>query len=110
MARRHERGTRQCRDVEGLRVVAVHRVPGPAQPDKILQRRHPPSLPQACAPAWGVAPPRPSRALPRALSLSLPVPPRRRRGARAPAGSGSGPGMRGGEGRGTVEACPDTRL
>jgi hypothetical protein len=40
--RRHERGTRYRRDIEGLRVVAVHEVARPAQMHKVgdLLRRH----------------------------------------------------------------------
>ncbi|WP_405922251.1 DUF5990 family protein [Streptomyces sp. NBC_00122] len=49
MARRHEGETRQRRNVERLRVLAVHQVTGPAQPDEIL-KIHTTTIPQRRAP------------------------------------------------------------
>ncbi|BFV61051.1 hypothetical protein KCMC57_up61550 [Kitasatospora sp. CMC57] len=45
MARRHEGSAREGRNVERLRVVAVHLVAGPAQPDEVLQG-HATTIPQ----------------------------------------------------------------
>jgi hypothetical protein len=73
MARRHESDARQRRNVERIRIVAIHQVTGPTQPDQVLQR-HANSIPQRQALASRInarAQDRPSEVLTSQLKRSV---------------------------------------